>query len=87
MSDYKTQSADTTVAAEHRQIAIWRSMSDAEKLHLVGELCDSVRHLTEIGLRERYPNADEHEIRMRLFSTWLDHGAMMRCYGWDPLEH
>lgn len=87
MSDYETQSADTSVAAEQRQRAIWRGMTAAEKLHLVGELCDSVRYLAEIGLRERYPNADEDEIRMRLFSTWLDREAMIRWYGWDPLEH
>ena len=82
-----TQSSDTAVGAENRQFAIWRGMSDEEKLRLLGELCDSVRYLAEIGLRDRYPDASDREIRMRLFSTWLDRQTMIRCYDWDPLEH
>ncbi len=62
-------------------------MSDAEKLHLMGELCDSVRYLAEVGVRERHPDASDDEIRMRLFSTWLDRPTMIQCYGWDPVEH
>ncbi len=62
-------------------------MSVAEKLELFGELCESVRHLTEMGLRTRHPDASDEEIRMRLFSTWLDRDTMVRCYGWDPREH
>ncbi|MEM7201802.1 MAG: hypothetical protein AAF628_16160 [Planctomycetota bacterium] len=62
-------------------------MSVAEKLRLVGELCASVQHLTEMGLRERYPDASDEEIRLRRFATWLDRQMMIRCYGWDPLEH
>ena len=87
MSAYRTQSRDTSVEAEERQLAVWRAMSDAEKLRVMDELCASVRHLAEVGLRERHPEADEHEIRMRLFATWLDRATMIRCYGWDPLEH
>ncbi len=84
---YTTQSSDTDIASERRQLAIWRTMSDAEKLRLTGELCDSVRYLAEIGVRDRHPNASDDEIRMRLFSTWLDRPTMIRCYGRDPLEH
>ncbi len=87
MNAYATQSPDTAVEAERLQLAIWRRMSHAEKLRLMGELCDSVRYLTEIGLRDRNPDASDSEIRMRLFSTWLDRPPMIRCYGWDPVEH
>ena len=82
-----TQSADTSIESERRQLTIWRGMSEVEKLRLTGELCDSVRYLAEIGLRARHPDASDDEIRMRLFSTWLDRQTMIRCYGWDPLEH
>ena len=84
---YETQSPDTAVWAERRQFAIWRGMSAEDKLRLMGELCESVRYLSEIGLRDRYPDASDREIRMRLFSTWLDRQTMIRCYDWDPLEH
>lgn len=87
MSHYVTQSRDTAVEAERQQFAAWRAMSAAEKLQLMGQLCDSVRYLAEMGLRERHPDASEDEIRMRLFATWLDRPTMIRCYGWDPLGH
>ncbi len=85
-SGYRTQSSDTAVEPERRQLAIWRGMSAEQKLRLTGELCDSVRYLAEVGLRDRHPNASDGEIRMRLYSTWLDRRTMIRCYGWDPLE-
>ena len=66
VSAYTTQSPDTTPDAERRQVAIWRRMTGEEKLRLIGELCDSVRYLAELGLRERYPGAPDNEIRMRL---------------------
>lgn len=87
VSAYTTQSRDTAPDAERLQLAIWRRMSAEEKLRIVGELCDSVRYLAEMGLRERHPDASDDEIRMRLFSTWLDRRTMIQCYGWDPLGH
>lgn len=87
MSAHETRSPDTAAGAERRQFAIWRGMSDEEKFRLMGELCDSVRYLAEMGLRDRYPNASDSEIRMRLFSTWLDRKTMIRCSDWDPLDH
>ncbi len=81
------QSRDTTPSAEREQFAILRAMRPDEKLRLMGELCASARYWTTLGLRRRYPNADDSEIRMRLFSTWLPRETMLRCYAWDPGEH
>lgn len=62
-------------------------MPDWRKLELWAELCASARALTEVGIRDRFPNADEEEIRLRLFATWLDRETMIKAYGWDPVEH
>ena len=78
---------DTDPAAEQLQFEIWRQMAAEKRLRLVGELCDSTRHFAAVGIRLRYPDASETEVRMRLAETWLDRETMMRCYGWDPLEH
>ena len=75
---------DTTFAAEELQLRLWCSKSVDERMRLIGELCDSVRYLSEQGLRNRHPQADEHEIKMHLASTWLDRATMIRCFGWDP---
>ena len=87
VSSYVPQSADTTAEAEKEQFGLWRKMTSVEKLRLTGELCEGVRYLAHLGLRERYPDASEEEIRMRLFATWLDRETMVRCWGWDPREH
>ncbi len=78
---------DTHPEARDLQFELLRRMSHEQRLHLVGDLCDSVRHLTAMGIRARFPNAEESEVKMRLASTWLDRETMIRCYGWDPLEH
>lgn len=83
---YVTQSRDTTPEVERLQFELWRGMDAATKLRLMGQLCDSVRALALAGLRQRHAHASEHELRMRLYSTWLDRQTMIDCYGWDPGE-
>ncbi|MBI5853306.1 MAG: hypothetical protein HZB39_20040 [Planctomycetes bacterium] len=78
---------DTTREAEALQLAIWRSLPMHERFRLLGELCATARHLTELGIRKRHPLAGDDEVRMRLFATWLDRATMIRVYGWDPAEH
>ena len=85
--NHKTQSSDTDAAAEELQLRLWHEKSFAERFRLLGELCESTRYLARVGLRKRYPEADEHGIRMRLAAMSLDRETMLRCYGWDPLEH
>jgi hypothetical protein len=78
---------DTAPEISDLQFELWRQMSSEKKIRLFGELCDSVRHLARMGIRQRYPDATAEEVRLRLASTWLDRETMIRCYGWDPLEH
>ena len=78
---------DTDPAAEQLQFEIWREISVEQRLRLVGELCDSTRHLAAVGIRLLYPDASDSEVMMRLAETWLDRETMIRCYGWDPREH
>ena len=87
MAPPPARSADTTREAEAAQHALLRAMPPWRKLELWAELCASARALTEAGLRRRFPTADDREIRMRLFATWLDRDTMIRAYGWDPVEH
>lgn len=87
MSLYRSQSLDTTEEVDRRQFDLWREMPDWRKFLLFGELCDSAKAMAEAGLRERYPDADDREIKMRLAATWLDRPTMIKFYGWDPLEH
>lgn len=87
MNGPKTQSRDTSPEAEAVQIELLRRMTPAQKFELVLRLNRQARALQLAGIRRRHPGADEHELRMRLASLWLDRETMVKVYGWDPEEH
>jgi hypothetical protein len=56
-------SADTSAEAAEVQFAVWRAMSPAEKLALVGSLSEMALRLEREGIRMRNPSMSEEEIR------------------------
>lgn len=80
-SGYRTQSADTSTEAERLLIERYRSMSAADKIRLVRELCRSSQELALAGARKRHPEADEAELRMRVASMRLPAWAMKVLFG------
>ncbi|WP_456331029.1 hypothetical protein [Fervidibacter sacchari] len=42
--------------------------------------------LMEAEVRQRHPNADEREIRLRVASRWLPPELMQKAFGWNPKE-
>ncbi|MFA0740235.1 MAG: hypothetical protein DFNUSKGM_000337 [Candidatus Fervidibacter sacchari] len=40
----------------------------------------------EAEVRQRHPNADEREIRLRVASRWLPPELMQKAFGWNPKE-
>lgn len=75
---------DTSAAAHAQLLERYRGMSRRERLEQVCDMSRTARALIERDLRRRYPQADEHELRMRLLSRWLDAPTMRRLFGWDP---
>ncbi|HKE14320.1 MAG TPA: hypothetical protein VKB80_05635 [Kofleriaceae bacterium] len=82
MSAYRTQARDTSLEAERILIARYRSMSPAEKIVIVRDLSRMTQQLALAGLRRRYPDADDHELRMRLASARLPASVMRQVFGW-----
>ncbi len=76
-----TQSSDTSPEAEAVQFRIWGEMPGWRKLELVGEMNKMVRELALSGLRERYPNAPEDELKRRLADLTLGPELAERVYG------
>ena len=79
--------SDTDPAALKVFFDLHRQMSPGQKLGLVFESIDFIRGMIEAGIRQQYPAAGDHEIRMRVASRHLDRDTMMRVYGWDPEAH
>lgn len=59
-------------------------MSAAEKLAIVSQLTAAAEELARAGIRERYPDAREREIELRLAALRLDRETMIRVFDWDP---
>lgn len=80
--EYKTQSRDTDPAVERLLVERYRGMSAAEKIRLFRELSRASQELALAGIRRRYPDADDSELRMRAAATRLDERTMREVLGW-----
>jgi len=58
--------SDTDPNTESVLITLLRTKPASEKLHMVDQLNATLQILTLSGLRERYPKADENELKFKL---------------------
>lgn len=75
---------DTSPDAERVLIELARRTPVWRKFEQVAEATETCRALAMAVLRERYPEASEEELRLRLIARVLDRETMIRAYGWDP---
>lgn len=75
---------DTSPEMEAFLIEGYRRMSPSEKLKRVVEMNRTVQLLAVARIREQYPRATEHEVKMRLGALWLGAETMREVLGWDP---
>lgn len=78
---HPTLAADTDPAAERVQLAIYRDMTPAQKLHLVLEAIHLSRDLALAGLRARHPAARPDDLRRRLYGLELGEELATKVYG------
>ena len=75
--DYRTQSIDTSFAAEQVQFRLWRNMSSGEKESLFKRITKRGSILALAGIKSQFPNASqdiirEYYIRKRLGDKWAN---------------
>ena len=73
--------SDTHPKVEALQIELWRQASPTRKMHMLAQLNASVLILALAGLRSRYPNASETELRRRLADLLLGEELARKVYG------
>jgi hypothetical protein len=78
-------SSDTHPKMEALQIQFWRQASPTRKMHLLAQLNASARTLALTGLRARYPQASEAELRRRLAGLLWEEDLARKVYG--ELDH
>ena len=73
--------ADTSPEAWKVFLDLQRKMSPAEKLQRTLEFSDMVRKFAEAGMRQRYRNADERELFLRMARQNLGPELFRKVYG------
>lgn len=86
-SRYVTQSPDTSEAIDRLLMERYRQMTPSDKMRMVTELNQTVEAVSLAGLRQRYPDAPERELRLRFASMRYGRELVRKAFGWDPDEH
>ncbi|MFL6213416.1 MAG: hypothetical protein ACJ74J_05915 [Blastocatellia bacterium] len=60
-----------------------RAMTQAQKVHRILELTEARREEIKKDLKARYPQASEHELKMRFAVEWLGPKLAKEAYGWE----
>ena len=87
MAHHPPEFTDTDPRAMEVWIDLLRRMPPGEKLAVVLDATQLVLRFHEMGVRERYPDADDSEVAMRVAASHLPRELMIRAYGWDPAAH
>ena len=74
-------SSDTHPKMEALQIELWRQATPTRKMEMLAQLNVSVRMLALAGLRSRFPNANEAEVRFKLAGLLLGDELARKVYG------
>jgi hypothetical protein len=74
-------SSDTHPKMEALQIQLWKQAGPTRKMHMLAELNSSAHTLALMGLRSRYPTANETELRRRLAGLLLGEELARKVYG------
>lgn len=80
------QLSDTSPRADERYHELLRAMSPERRLAAAIKLSRGVRQLALAGVREAFPDADEHEMKVRLTVRLYGRGAAERLFGWVPAD-
>ncbi len=72
---------DTSPEAWKVFLDLQRKMTPSEKLRKTLEFSDSIRNLAKAGMRQRYPNADEREILLRVAQITLGRELFRKVCG------
>lgn len=73
--------SDTHPKVEALQIQLWRQASPTRKMHMLAQLNASARMLALAGLRSRFPDATEAELRRKLAALLLGEELARKVYG------
>lgn len=75
---------DTAPGRRDRYLELLRKLTPAQRLARAADLSDAVRHLAEVGIRQRHPDASAEEVRVRLVVRLYGREFAARHYATVP---
>ena len=84
LPSWREMNWDTTPEAEAILFKLWREAPAWRKLEIMEGLNRSARQLALMGLRQRFPDAFDEELRWRLAVITLGKELATRVYGSVP---
>jgi hypothetical protein len=81
---YQPQSPDTDPAAERYLFDKLRNLPPWRKAEMLSVSTRAAYDLAMAGLRQRYPGAEELELRRRYAALVLGRDTSIALFGWDP---
>ncbi len=73
-------SADTSRAIEDQQVDAWRRMSSVDIAHALSAAWSAGTQLAWFGLKDRFPDATDDELRVRYAVMTLGRDLAVRMY-------
>lgn len=81
---FQPMEQDTHPRQQARYIELLRAQAPEKRLLKAGALTETVRYLAMVGIRERFPEADETEVRVRLADRIYGRAVALRLFGTHP---
>ena len=75
---------DTTPHIQRKHYEMMRRLSPEQRLSMAFALTDATRQMVLADLKQRYPEANEFEIKRRFIARVLPRQDVIRSYGFDP---
>ncbi len=75
---------DTDRRRRERYLELLRAQSPVERLRKAGTLTQTVRHMAQVGVRQRFPQADALELKVRLTVRLYGRDVARRLFGAHP---
>jgi hypothetical protein len=79
--------SDTPPEVERIMIELWRKATPEQKLARMCGIGRMLNELVRADLRQRYPDATEREMQLRVAARSYDRELMIKAFGWDPRIH
>jgi hypothetical protein len=76
-------SRDTHPEVEALLVERYRQMTPQQRLQKMLDMNRFVAETQLAAIRAAHPNADDHELKMRLASRWVKPELLKAAFGWD----